>query len=319
MILIGDMGGTNLRLALAELQEGKPKLYHQGIWPSREITTEDAFLQHLSTYLKEHLREEKLTGVSLAVAGPVGPAGVTLTNGGLALRKKKLQEAFPEIHEFHIINDLEAFALGLPLLKVEDLSLLMGPQGEIEGQAPQGLLSPGTGLGEALILQGRPSPSEGGHRDFAPGNLQEIALLLYLEKKFGHVSWERILSGPGLKTLYTFLAEKEGLPVLSLTPEEICRQGKEGSSSLASQTIDLFLSILGREASNLALSLCATGGIYLGGSLLLELLEPLTNRPHFRDGFLAKGRFQDYVKTIPVRLVLNKEAALYGAALVCPR
>jgi len=223
-----------------------------------------------------------------------------------------------------LLNDLEASAHGIDALAPEDLLILHPGVADAAGNAA--LIAAGTGLGEAgLYWDGRrhrPFASEGGHATFAPTTDLETALHAHLRARFGHVSWERILSGPGLVHLYTFLRahRRAGEPAW-LTEEmaagdaaaAITRAGLDGRSPVCSEALDLFVTLYGREAGNLALKLMATGGVYVGGGIAPRIQARLRG-PAFVDAFRAKGRMASLLEAIPVRVILQDAAPLLGAA-----
>lgn len=298
MILAADIGGTNCRLALKE---------GSGILRTRRVPT--ALLhspEDLIALLRDFLEGASPRAMALSLAGPVTSAGGGITATGLAIPREKLEGAFPHT-PLSLLNDLEAFALGM------GEGVLLKP-GRLEERGARGLLVPGTGLGEALVLEGRPFTGEGGHQDLAPGTGEERDLAAWLEKAYGgHVSLERALSGPGLRNLWAFyrsLPPEEGLAEVP-SPEEILPAAL-GGDPLCSKVLDSFLALLGAEAGNLALRSLTRGGIFLGGSLLLSLpRERLLSG--FLPRFLAKGRMAPLLEEIPLFLVREKEAALQGA------
>jgi glucokinase len=223
-----------------------------------------------------------------------------------------------------LINDLEANAWGIPSLAESDLVALNRVKGTPVGN--QGVISAGTGLGEAgLYWDGKGYDvfaCEGGHCDFAPRTELEIELFRYLAARFGHVSYERIVSGPGLVNVYRFMRDTGcGEEPPWLTEElahndqaaVISRNAVVGKSVLAEHALDLWISIYGAEAGNLALKLMATGGIYLGGGIAPQLIAKLSGTL-FMQAFVSKGRMQPLLESIPVRVIRNDKIALYGAA-----
>jgi glucokinase len=223
-----------------------------------------------------------------------------------------------------LINDLEANAWGIPCLAEGDLVPLNRVKGTPVGN--QGVISAGTGLGEAgLYWDGKGYDvfaCEGGHCDFAPRTELEIELFRYLAARFGHVSYERIVSGPGLVNVYRFLRDTgRGEEPAWLTDEfahndpaaVISRNAVAAKSVLAEHALDLWISIYGAEAGNLALKLMATGGIYLGGGIAPKLIAKLSGTL-FMQAFVSKGRMQPLLESIPVRVITNDKIALYGAA-----
>ena len=231
-----------------------------------------------------------------------------------------------------LINDLEANAWGIPALEAKDVVALNHVKGQPIGN--QAVIAAGTGLGEAGMywdgVRHQVFASEGGHGDFAPRNPLEVELFNYLRTRFGHVSYERIISGPGLVNVFSFLRDTgRGTPPQWLTDEmahsdpaaAISRAGMDGKCSLCEQALDLFVSIYGAEAGNLALKLMATGGVYLGGGIAPKMLAKLSG-PLFMQAFAGKGRMQALLESMPVMVITNDQIALLGAArcaqLKCP-
>ena len=223
-----------------------------------------------------------------------------------------------------LINDLEANAWGIGALDVKDVVTLNQVKGETIGN--RAVISAGTGLGEAgMYWDGKEHhifASEGGHSDFAPRDELETDLLRYLHGKFGHVSYERIVSGPGLVNVFHFLRDTgHGKEPQWLTDEmqrtdpaaAISKAALAGKDALSEHALDLFVSVYGAEAGNLALKVMATGGVYLGGGIAPKLLSKLAG-PLFMHAFVSKGRMQPLLESIPVRVITNTNAALLGAA-----
>ncbi len=223
-----------------------------------------------------------------------------------------------------LINDLEANAWGIPALAAKDF-VPLNHAGMLSGN--QAVISAGTGLGEAGIywdgLKFHVFACEGGHSDFAPGNELEVELLQYLAKKFGHVSNERVLSGPGLVNIFDFLRDSQRGAAPEWLLEEmqksdpaaaISRAATEGKCKLAGEALHIFASIYGAEAGNLALKLLAIGGVFVGGGIAPRIISTLTGNPAFMQSFVAKGRMQPLMEKIPVKVIINDETALLGAA-----
>jgi glucokinase len=224
-----------------------------------------------------------------------------------------------------LINDLEANAHGIFALEDKDLAVLNAGKAGATGNIA--VISAGTGLGEAGMYwdgaQHHPFAGEGGHCDYAPHTDLELHLLRYLQGKFGaHVSWERVLSGPGLANVYAFLrdtgrgTEPDWLAALILAGDgraDIARAALEGRSELCVRALDVFVAAYGHEASNLALKLMASGGVYLGGGIAPQIVDKLKG-PAFMEAFTAKGRLTPLLATIPVQVILNDDTALLGAA-----
>jgi glucokinase len=225
----------------------------------------------------------------------------------------------------NLLNDLEAVAYGIPHLEPDDLATLIQGEPQVEGTI--GVIAPGTGLGEGFLVwvggRYKPYPSEGGHANFGPGNHLEHELLNYLWPRFEHVSFERVCSGLGMINLYSFLREEIGLPepdwlkemlskVTDPTPV-IVQAALKDEAEICTKTLELFVSILGSEAGNLALKVFATGGIYLGGGIPPRIL-PYLEGENFRQAFVDKGRFAEMLTRVPVYVILHRQAGLFGAA-----
>lgn len=224
-----------------------------------------------------------------------------------------------------LVNDFEANAFGLGALEAKDFIALNEGMPDSEGNTA--IISAGTGLGEAgLHFEGqtrRPFASEGGHSDFAPRNELEIELLRYLLPQFHHVSYERVLSGPGLLNIYKFLRDTRrgeepawlAEDMQEADPSAVITQAAlAGKSEICMRALDLFVSIFGAEAGNLALKLRATGGIFLGSGIAPRIIEKLKS-PAFMEAFTAKGRMRALLEAVPVRVILNDMTALLGAAI----
>jgi glucokinase len=223
-----------------------------------------------------------------------------------------------------LINDLEANAWGIATLDPEDVVSLNQVKGNPVGN--QAVISAGTGLGEAGMVwdgsQYRIFATEGGHSDFAPGNELEIELFRYLSERYGHVSYERVVSGPGLVNVFHFLRDTgRGTEPQWLTDQmahadpaaAISRAALDGACALCEQALDLFVSVFAAEAGNLALKVMATGGVYLGGGIAPKMLTKLSG-PLFMHSFAAKGRMQPLLEAMPVKVITNDKTALMGAA-----
>lgn len=321
MILAGDIGGTKTNVALFETLGSKPgALVTQHTFPS-------AAYDSLSSILKEFIAEHKpnLTHACFGVAGPVIEGQVQTPNLAWDVSAGALEEVLG-LARVRLMNDLEATAHGIEALRPEQLyTLNTGRQRPTGNRA---LIAAGTGVGMSGIIryEGRyhPSASEGGHIDFAPRNAVEIDLLNYLiEKHGGHVSYERVLSGPGLCSIYSFLrdgkyAEEPGWLAAEIEssdndPAIISAAALARKSDLAIRALDIFASVYGAMAGNLALLMVATGGLYVGGGIAPKILEKLKDGTFMR-AFTDKGRFSSFNADIPVHIILDDKTALYGAA-----
>jgi glucokinase len=318
MILAGDIGGTNARLAYFQAQNGHLSLAAEGVYPSREHRGLDEIVAKFVSS-----QNTPPTVACFGVAGPVRNGRVETSNLPWTVEASRLAGEL-KLPSTMLINDLEANAWGIPSLGEKDIVPLNRVKGTPVGN--QGVISAGTGLGEAgLYWDGKHYDvfaCEGGHCDFAPRTELEIDLFRYLAARFGHVSYERIVSGPGLVNVYRFLRDTgRGEEPKWLTDElahgdaapVISQNAVGGKSILAEHALDLWISIYGAEAGNLALKLMAFGGIYLGGGIAPKLVAKLSGAL-FMQAFLSKGRMQPLLESIPVKVITNDKIALFGAA-----
>ena len=320
MILAGDIGGTNARLALYELKSGKLEQVTETVFPSAQHSGLDEIVVKFAALITP---EQKPDSACFGIAGPVVNGRVATSNLPWVVDEAPLATALG-LKKARLINDLEANAWGIGALGPDDLVDLNHPEGASDGN--QAVVSAGTGLGEAgLYWDGTRHhvfACEGGHTDFAPRNDVETHLLQYLMSRFGHVSYERILSGPGLVNVFKFLRDTgHGRPEPWLLEEmtasdpaaAISRAAMAGTCQLCEQALDLFISIYGAEAGNMALKVMATGGLFLGGGIAPKILSKLKG-PLFMDAFRTKGRLQRVLELIPVSVITNDKTALLGAA-----
>jgi len=347
MILAADIGGTKINLALYDWNKKR-------VDPIREDTVWTADYESFEEVLTEFLEEPAaadsesdeaaddhddlssestppsplgpLTAACFGVPGPVLNNTCRTTNIPWTIEGDKLAE-FLNIPHVRLLNDLEATAYGLQLLRPDEIEDLNPSAPSPPPDGTRVLLAAGTGLGESLLLwTGKDyhiCPSEGGHADFAPNNDLEIDLLRYLRTSYLHVSYERVLSGPGLYSIYQFLrdtkkneptwfAEKlpTGDPATLIT-----EAGLSGKPDICKEALQLFVSIYGAEAGNMALKTLAMGGVYLGGGIAPKIL-PALQGDTFMKAFLAKGRYKRLLAKMPVRVILNPHTALLGAASI---
>jgi glucokinase len=323
MILAGDIGGTHSRIALFQLEAGRLRQELEKVYPSREHKGLDEILR---VFLQE-------TGASVEVAcfgiaGPVLQGRVSTPNLPWVVDVSDLRRQLG-IQTVWLINDLLAHASGIGDLEAADFTNLNSVE-HSGGNAA--LIAAGTGLGQAGLYwdgaQHHAFPCEGGHSDFAPRNDSEIALLQYLLKKFGRVSYERVLSGPGLKNIYDFLrdsgreTEPQWLQDELLQANDpvavISRYGVAAKARICEHALDMFVDVYGAEAGNLALKLMAAGGVFISGGIAAHILPKLT-QPAFIQAFIAKGRLQALLDAIPVRVITNDRVGLIGAARFAAR
>ena len=320
MILAGDVGGTKVDLALYQFDHGRLSHVREQKFPAREF----AGLEEIVRKFLIESGDPEVTAACFGVPGPVRGGRLKLTNLPWVLDSRELSLALKIEHLF-LINDLEANGYGIPELAPEQIyELSAGAPGSVGNR---GLVSAGTGLGEAILVwNGKmhiPMASEGGHSDFAARNEIEIELLRYLQRKLkGRVSFERVVSGLGLTNIYTFLRDEKKLEepawlkerMLAEDPNAIIGElGEAGTNELCVQTLDLFVSAYGAEAGNLALKVLSVGGMYLGGGIAPKILKKMRSGT-FMKAFADKGRLSDLLIQMPVRIILESRAALMGAA-----
>jgi glucokinase len=318
MILAGDIGGTNARLAFFDISDGRFSLVSASVFPSREFGGLDRIVAKFVDATRLHP-----DAACFGVAGPVRDGRVEASNLPWIIESKRLAD---ELHlkKAVLINDLEANAWGIATLDPKDVVTLNQVKGNPVGN--QAVISAGTGLGEAgMYWDGTKHhifASEGGHADFAPRDELEIDLFRYLSGRFGHVSYERVISGPGLVNVFHFLRDTgRGTEPQWLTEEmlhsdpaaAISNAALSGKCPMCEHALDLFASVFGAEAGNLALKVMATGGVYLGGGIAPKMLAKLSG-PLFMRAFLGKGRMQPLLESMPVKVITNDKTALMGAA-----
>jgi glucokinase len=318
MILAGDIGGTNTRLALVEATSEGLKIEAEETFSSRERTSLESALDEFLS-----LHACSLSRASFGIAGPVKNGRCEATNLPWVVDSRPVAKRLGLKH-VGLMNDLVANAYGIDVLQSKDFVILN--KGARNSNGNRAIVSAGTGLGEAgMYWDGqthRPFASEGGHADFAPRNHMEMELLDYSMNRYRRVSYERLVSGPGLAHLYQFLRDTgkgEEPPWLT----ERMRQGDsapiisqlamDGKSVLCGQALELFVSLYGAEAGNMALKVMATGGVYLGGGIAPKIISKL-KEPVFMNAFTAKGRLRPLCQDIPVRVIMNPKTALLGAA-----
>lgn len=248
------------------------------------------------------------------MALPVDADWVHLTNSPWAFSIEQTRRALG-LERLMVINDFSAQALAIPALSPKEREQI--GEGEPIDGAPVAVIGPGTGLGVGGLLRigetWRPIASEGGHISLAPRDEVDAAVWAHLRKRFGHVSNERVLSGPGLINLATALAAIEGQELRFASPKDVTRRARAGRCRFCSAALERFSGLLGAAAGDLALVLCAQGGVYIGGGLV-KRLGSLLDAERFRAGFVAKGRFEDYLRAIPTYLVTRRDPGLLGAA-----
>ncbi|HEY3889194.1 MAG TPA: glucokinase [Caulobacteraceae bacterium] len=309
--LVGDVGGTHARFAIAETDGKRTRIRQAAVLNAADYPTGEAALE---AYLKR-LKGRRPQAAVIAAAGPIQKGKVAFTNNdgwGFSERRMAKKCGFAEVR---LINDFTAQALAIDRLGPRDTRRI-GPDVKGRRQATAAIMGPGTGFGAAaLVRDGRTQAvltGEGGHAAFAPEDETEIEILRRLTARFGEVSVERVVSGPGLYNLYQTLAGMTGRPASLAAPDQVTHAGLAGPG-LARDALSRFCAILGSVAGNLALAMGAQGGVYISGGIAPDIFDFL-KASDFRRRFESKDRMSDYLRAIPTRVVMQPHAALIGAA-----
>lgn len=319
MLLVGDLGGTKMNLAIISDEAGIRDPLVEATLPSGDYPSFEALLEAFLRQVK-HPVDRAVFGV----AGPVLNGRADVTNLEFIVDEEQVRSALG-LKAVRLLNDLAAVAYGIPLLRPHELLTLN--EGERVPGGALGVVAPGTGLGEAYLTwdgsRYRPQPSEGGHASFAPTDPQQTEMLQYLLGRHDHISVERVCSGSGIPNIYDFLNETgfaaepawlaEQLAASSDRTPLIIQAASAGQCALCEETLRIFVSILGAEAGNLALKVMATGGVYLAGGIPPRILPALIEGP-LMSSFCEKGRMSVLLERIPLSVVLNPKTALLGAA-----
>ncbi len=321
LLLAGDIGGTKTHLGIFSREKGLRA-------PLAEADYLSAQFPDLLSIIRKFLEDTKLAAdaACFGVAGPVVKGTARVTNLPWLLSEKQLGREL-NLKSVILLNDLEAIACAVPLLTSADLHTLNAGRPVPKGN--MAVIAPGTGLGEAFLTWDgtgyRGHASEGGHTDFAPNGMLERELLGYLQDKLGHVSYESVCSGPGISNIYCFLRERCYAAEPSWLSDRLAGEkdlapviagvalSNENRCDLCMMTLELFVSILGAEAGNMALKVLATNGVYIGGGIPRRILTFLENGQLMKS-FRNKGRMSDLISGMPVFVILNPKVALLGAA-----
>jgi glucokinase len=323
MILAGDVGGTKVHLALYNFEGGRLRSLREQKYPAHEFANLGAVIEKFLEV--DNVDRKDIVAACFGVPGPVRAGRLKLTNLPWILDTRELSQELSIDHIF-LINDLEATGYGIPELAPDRIFTLH--KGDSSAVGHRGLIAAGTGLGEAMLIwDGKsrhvPIASEGGHCDFAARTDQEIALLQYLRCTMnGRVSFERVVSGIGIKNVYAFLRDDQKMEEPTWLRERLQQEdpnavigecGENGSSEICAETLKIFSAAYGAESGNIALKVLAMGGMYLGGGIAPKILKTLQNGA-FTEAFLDKGRLSPLLESIPVRVILDDTCALLGAA-----
>jgi glucokinase len=319
MILTGDVGGTKVNLALFDVKGGIPSLSIERSYVSRDYSDLTHLLEH---FLKE--TQPKLTRACLGVAGPVYDGKCQVTHLPWEIDIRELKSLFG-ISSVSLINDLAALACAVPHLTPDGLEVIQEGRSDPNGNI--GVLAAGTGLGQAFLVAEREGryrvvETEGGQCDFPARNAQENSLREFLSQLSSRVCIEDVLSGPGLIRIFEFVKEHDHATEPEWLAEEfeqedpalvISRNGLSKKFKPCKTALDLFVSVYGAVAGNLALQVVARGGVIVGGGIAPEIL-PLLKSGLFLEAFRDKGKFRDFMEQVPVKVIMNKGAPLLGAA-----
>ncbi len=319
MILAGEIGATHTRLAAFEIEGSRLKCVVEKVYMSQ---------QHdgLSGILADFIKTEGIPvhSACLGVAGPVREGRSKISNLPWIIDSREVAKQL-RLNSVGLLNDLEAYAYGIDGLESKDFITLS--EGSEEAEGNRAVISAKTGLGMAGLywdgFRHHPFACEGGHADFAPRDEVQMELLAYLQKKYGRISCERILSGPGIRNIYDFLRDahkaeepewlRTQLTAASDPPALISQTALEGKAAICDQTLSMFVSIFGAQTGNCALNFMSTGGIFVGGSIAAKIV-PKMKDPVFLESFLDKGRMEAILKDMPVKIVANDDCGIIGAA-----
>lgn len=318
MILAGDVGGTKCNLALFAEKNGKLEVVFRERFASKEFAQFDLIIKEFSRRAAPHLGSSRIRAAGFGVAGPVINNRIHATNLPWIVDAETLSKEVG-VGSIVLINDLGATGHSLEHLPPEDFCVL-NPGKPLRG-ASRALLAAGTGLGEGILFwdgtRYKVVPSEGGHSDFAPRTEQQIELLKFMRRRYPQVSWELILSGRGFRTLHEFISPNVKHPVFEDPDADpapfITKSGLDKSCPICVQALDLWTSVYGAEAGNLALKVLALGGVYVAGGIAVKILPKMIDGTFF-NSFKDKWHFTNMLADVPLSIVLNESAPLIGAA-----
>jgi glucokinase len=315
MGLVADIGGTNVRFALTDVDASRVSFDSARKYPTKDHSD---IADAARAYLKELHFDGAIAGLVFGVAGPVQHGAIHLTNAGWTISEDDLRSKL-KIPFARVVNDFETLAEAVPEFEAQDLKQI-GPLPFLNRRTgTMAIIGPGTGLGIGGLIRSNdatlPLVTEGGHANFAPVDDLEIRMLQILLKKYGRVSNERILSGPGLQNIHAAMSEIEGRAAADIAPEDITRTAREKPASFEAKVFGRFCAILGSVAGNTALGMGARGGVLIAGGILPDAAD-FFRASDFRKRFEDKGRFADYMKAIPTALIVDEHAGLRGAAAI---
>lgn len=314
--LVADIGGTHVRFALIDAAARRPSFDTEKKYSTKDHSD---IVAAAHTYLSEQKFGGSLAGLVFGVAGPVKSGTIHLTNAGWTISQADLHRKL-DVGFARVVNDFETLAEAIPVFEPQDLKQIGNLPFNGRGGGTVAIVGPGTGLGVGGIVHGPgamlPLVTEGGHSSFAPHDDLEAGVLKILRRKFGgHVSNERVLSGPGLLNLYQAMAEIEGVRAPDSDPETITRTARAQKDSFEARVFGRFCAILGSVAGDVALTMGARNGVLIAGGILPDAVAFFL-ASDFRKRFEDKGRFADYLKAIPTGLIIDQQAGLRGAAAI---
>jgi glucokinase len=318
VILAGDVGGTKCNLALFAEKNGKLEFVLRERFASKEFAQFDLIIREFARRAGPHLNGDKIQAAGFGVAGPVINNRIHATNLPWIVDADTLANEVG-VKSVVLVNDLGATGHSLQHLPPEDFCVLNA--GSPLPGASRALLAAGTGLGEGILFwdgnRYKVVPSEGGHSDFSPRTDQQIELLKFMRHRYPQVSWELILSGRGFRTLHEFIAPSVKHPIFEDPDADpapfITKSGLDRSCPVCVETLDLWTTIYGAEAGNLALKVLALGGVYVAGGIAVKILPKMKDGTFF-NAFKDKWHFEKMLLDVPVSIVLNESAPLIGAA-----
>ena len=319
MILAGEIGGTRTRLAAFQTEGNRLECVVEKTYQSQE---HDGLAGILSQFIKQE--GIPVHSACFGVAGPVRGGRSRISNLPWTIDSRELAQQL-KLNSVGLLNDLEAYAYGIDALESKDFFTLS--EGSEDAEGNRAVISAKTGLGMAGMywdgFRHHPFACEGGHADFAPRDGMQTELLAYLQKRYGRISCERVLSGPGIKNIYEFLRDtgkaeepqwlKDELAAAKDQPARISQLALDRKADICTQTLSIFVSVFGAEAGNCALHYMSTGGIFIGGVIAAKTITKMKDSG-FLQAFLDKGRMEALLKDVPVRIVLNDDCGIIGAA-----
>ncbi|MCR3756366.1 MAG: glucokinase [Candidatus Westeberhardia cardiocondylae] len=305
-VLVGDIGGTNIRLALCNIYTGN--IYKISIYSGKNYKNPE---ETIFNYLKN--QKIKIKMACIAIACPITEDWIAMTNHSWKFSIKNMKSNL-NLDILEIINDFTAISMAIPMLNKQDI-IQFGGNNAIKGK-PIAIYGAGTGLGVSHLININNKwvsiPGEGGHVDFASSSKEEDNILSILREEFGRVSAERVLSGPGLVNIYKAIVKSEGRSPINLLPKQITYKAIQKTCFDSIRTLTLFCTLMGRFGGNLALNMGTFGGVYIAGGIIPKFLK-FFYKSNFRRAFEDKGRFKKYLENIPVYLIKHKQPGLLGA------